>query len=115
MKKIVAAVLLVFFAAIGIVYATPGVLPPGYIGAIQCCNTPGQYSTYSYTFTPTQTGSDYVLFAFRQDPAYWSFGNVQVNPVGSNTNLVLNGNMQYGGGVYHALSFFRQCGDFHAL
>jgi fibronectin-binding autotransporter adhesin len=76
-----------------------GVLPPGYIGAIQCCNSPGQYSTYSYSFTPAQSGSDYVLFAFRQDPAYWSFGNVQVTLPGSSTNLLINGNMQYGGPV----------------
>lgn len=99
MKRTILLLLMMIFALAKPALAQVGVLPPGYIGAIQCCNTPGQYSTYSYTFTPTQTGSDYVLFAFRQDPAYWSFGNVQVNPVGSNTNLVLNGNMQYGGGV----------------
>jgi fibronectin-binding autotransporter adhesin len=80
-------------------WAQPGVLPTGYIGAVQCCNTPGQYSTYTYSFTPTQSGSDFVLFAFRQDPAYWSFGNVQVTLPGSASNLVINGNMQYGGGV----------------
>jgi len=87
---------------IGMLSATPisaQNLPAGYVGAIQCCNTPGQYSTYNYSFTPSQSGSDFVLFAFRQDPAYWSFGNVQVNLAGSSTNLILNGNMQYGGGV----------------
>ena len=94
MKKLLVALFLLFGSI-----AVAQNLPAGYIGAIQCCNTPGQYSTYSYNFTPTQTGSDFVLFAFRQDPAYWSFGNVQVNLLGSSTNLVLNGNMHYGGGI----------------
>jgi fibronectin-binding autotransporter adhesin len=99
MKHIILAFLMLLYSAMQVATAQIGVLPTGYIGAIQCCNTPGQYSTYTYSFTPTQTGSDYVLFAFRQDPAYWSFGNVEVNLAGSNTNLLLNGNMQYGGGV----------------
>ena len=99
MKRFLLALIILLFSAIPMASAQVGVLPPGYIGAIQCCNTPGQYSTYTYTFTPTQTGSDYILFAFRQDPAYWSFGNVQVDLQGTTNNLVLNGNMQYGGGV----------------
>ena len=98
MKKLFASLLLL----VSVFLVTPveaQYLPSGYIGAIQCCNTAGRYSSYSYTFTPTQSGSDFVLFAFRQDPAYWSFGNVQVNLLGNSTNLILNGNMHYGGGV----------------
>jgi len=98
MKKLFAELILVVcILVVSISHAEN--LPAGYIGAVQCCNTPGQYSTYTYSFTPTQSGSDFVLFAFRQDPAYWSFGNVQVNLLGNSTNLVLNGNMQYGGGI----------------
>ena len=66
MKRFLLALIILLFSAIPMASAQVGVLPPGYIGAIQCCNTPGQYSTYTYTFTPTQTGSDYILFAFRQ-------------------------------------------------
>lgn len=99
MKKIALALIMLLASFVGETKAQVGVLPAGYIGAVQCCNTPGRYSTYSYSFTPTQTGSEFVLFAFRQDPAYWSFGNVQVNLAGSTNNLVLNGNMHYGGSV----------------
>ena len=98
MKKLL-SFLTLFVCTLFVLPAQAQNLPAGYIGAVQCCNTPGAYSTYTYSFTPTQSGSDFVLFAFRQDPAYWSFGNVQVNLLGNSTNLVLNGNMQYGGGV----------------
>ena len=99
MNRIAAIVIMLLACFIAETRAQVGVLPAGYIGAVQCCNTPGRYSTYSYSFTPTQTGSEFILFAFRQDPAYWSFGNVQVNLAGSTNNLVLNGNMHYGGAV----------------
>jgi len=75
------------------------ILPSGYIGAIQSGNTANQFSNYSYSFTPTSTGSDYVLFAFRQDPAYWTFGNVSLTANGSTTNMLINGNMASGGSI----------------
>lgn len=74
-------------------------LPTGYLGAIQSGNTPGSYSTYTYSYTPTTSGSQYVLFAFRHDPAYWSFGNVSLVESGIAGNLLLNGNMATGGSV----------------
>jgi hypothetical protein len=45
--------------------ATAGVLPAGYIGIV-ASNTPGAFSTYSYTYVPTYSGASFVLFAFRQ-------------------------------------------------
>lgn len=81
------------------VISAPGVLPSGYIGAIQGGNTANQFGTYSYNFTPSVSGSQYVGFAFRQDPAYWTFGDVKLTSLGGSSNLLLNGNMQYGGNV----------------
>ncbi|WP_280785663.1 autotransporter outer membrane beta-barrel domain-containing protein [Polynucleobacter sphagniphilus] len=55
---------------------------------------------YTYTFTATTTGSNYIGFAFRQDPAYWTLGNialVQGSVAASGTNLLVNTNFATGG------------------
>lgn len=77
-------------------YATTGTLPDGFIGRVQN-NVANQYATYNYTFTPTVSGSQYIMFAFRQDPAYWTLDNVSVKASGSNTNLLTNSNFDTGG------------------
>ena len=94
MKKILALFLFLFCSI-----TISQTLPPGSIGTIQCCNTPGTWKQYSFTFTPTTTGSDYILFAFRQDPAYWNFSNVNLFAVGDTTNLLLNPNFTTGGSI----------------
>ena len=71
-------------------------LPAGALGIV-AGNTPNQFSNYSYNFTAAQTGSYYILFAFRQDPAFWTFGNVSLTAAGSSTNMLYNGNMASGG------------------
>lgn len=68
------------------------------LGSVQN-NTPNQFADYSFNFTAATTGSNYVGFAFRQDPAYWTFGNVSLTAQGSNTNLLSNGNMATGGNI----------------
>jgi hypothetical protein len=62
-------------------------------------STPGQWQNYSYTFTATTTGANYVGFAFRQVPAYWTFTNVDVYTANPTSNLMYNGNMASGGQV----------------
>jgi hypothetical protein len=57
---------------------------------------------YSYTFSPSLTGSNYVGLAFRQDPAYWTVGNLflaegSLPQIGN--NLLQNGNFATGGSV----------------
>ena len=88
--------LLLFFNTI--CYATTGTLPDGFIGRVQN-NTANQFATYTYTYTPTVSGSQYVMFAFRQDPAYWTLDNVSVTAAGSNTNLITNGTFSTGGNL----------------
>jgi hypothetical protein len=61
--------------------------------------TPGQWQNYSYTFTATTTGANYIGFAFRQVPAFWTFTNVGVYTTSPTNNLVYNGNMASGGNV----------------
>ena len=73
-------------------------LPAGSIGSVQN-NTANQFSNYSFSFTPGASGSDYIGFAFRQDPAYWTFGNAGLTAAGSSTNLLVNGNLASGGPV----------------
>lgn len=73
-------------------------LPAGSIGSVQG-NTANVFANYSFTFTPNATGPDYVGFAFRQDPAFWTFQNPSVTAQGSSTNLLVNGNLQSGGPV----------------
>jgi hypothetical protein len=75
-----------------------GTLPGGYIGRV-LNNTPATWQTYSFTFTPSSTGANYVMLSFRQDPAYWSVDNVKVTAAGSTTNLLKNGGMDTGGTI----------------
>ncbi|WP_254458453.1 autotransporter-associated beta strand repeat-containing protein [Xanthomonas sacchari] len=53
-------------------------------------NTPNQFQVYSVNYTATSSGNNYVLFAFRQDPSYWTFGNVGLYEINSSTNLFDN-------------------------
>jgi hypothetical protein len=73
-------------------------LPAGYVGRV-LNNTANTWQHFSFNYTPTVSGSQYVMFAFRQDPAYWYFDNASVKAVGSNTNLITNGNMATGGSL----------------
>jgi len=72
-------------------------LPAGSIGSVQG-NTANQFSNYSFNFTAASSGSDYVGFAFRQDPAYWTFQNPSVT-TGGGSNLLTNGSLSAGGPV----------------
>ena len=72
-------------------------LPAGSIGSVQG-NTANQFSNYTFNFTATTTGANYIGFAFRQDPAYWTFGNVGLT-TGGGSNLLTNGNLANGGPV----------------
>jgi hypothetical protein len=92
MKKILGAVLALFITSA----VQAQTLPAGYIGTVTS-NTPNTWQTYTYTFTPTQTGANYIGFAFRQDPAYWTFDNVRLTVSGSSTNLLTNGGFNTGG------------------
>jgi len=80
-------------------YAFSGDLPTGYLGSVLSYTNVGNIQTYNYSFTPTTTGLDYVGFAFRQDPGWWTFTSPKVTLGNSTTNLLLNGNLQYGGTV----------------
>lgn len=70
-------------------------------GALLDLNSSGGYSggwaSYSVGFTPTESGNNYILFAFRQDPAFWTFGQVSLLAPGSTTNLFTNANFATGG------------------
>ena len=71
-------------------------LPPGELGTVTA-NTPNTWQTFTYTFTPSQTGANFIGFAFRQDPAYWTFDNVTLVVQGTTTNLLTNGDFTTGG------------------
>jgi len=75
-----------------------GNLPSGYAGYV---GNPAANQTIQYTFnfTAANSGSDYVGFAFRQDPAFWSFTNPSVTTAGSTTNLLTNAGLTSGGAV----------------
>jgi hypothetical protein len=75
-----------------------GTMPGGFIGRV-LNNTPATWQTYSFTFTPATSGSNYVMLSFRQDPAYWSVDNIKVTAAGSTTNLLRNGDMSTGGTI----------------
>ena len=75
-----------------------GTMPGGYIGRI-LNNNPGQSQNYSFTYTPGQTGSQYIQLALRQDPAFWTVTNVSLTAGGSSTNLLQNGNFATGGTI----------------
>ena len=95
MKKIITG-LLSLFACLSS-FAQAGDLPAGYLGSV--LNYSWGTQTYNYSFTPTTTGVDYVGFAFRQDPGFWTFTNPVVTAGNSSTNLLINGNLQYGGSL----------------
>jgi len=78
--------------------STSQVLPGGYIGTVTN-NTPNTWQTYSYSFIPNISGTNYVGFAFRQDPAYWTFDNASLTESGSSSNLLTNGGFTTGGAI----------------
>ena len=78
--------------------SAPGVLPPNALGTVTG-NTVDTWETYSFTYTPSTTGANYIGFAFRQDPAYWTFDNAQLFAPGSVVNLFTNGEFSSGGEV----------------
>ena len=92
MKKIIAAALALFVTTA--TYAQQ--LPAGSVGVL-ANNTANTWQTFSYTFTPSTTGANFVGFAFRQDPAFWTFDNVRLTASRSNTNLLTNGAFDTGG------------------
>ena len=71
-------------------------LPAGSLGIVNN-NTPNTWQTFTYSFTPSTTGANFVGFAFRQDPAFWTFDNVRLTAAGSSTNLLTNGAFDTGG------------------
>jgi len=58
-------------------------------------NTPNTFQNYSVVYTPTSSGSYYILFALRQAPAFWTLGNISVSASGG-ANVVSNGNFASG-------------------
>ena len=92
MKKILA----VFAALLFSVAAYAQSLPSGSIGTVTN-NTPNTWQSFTYTFTPSTTGANFLGFAFRQDPAFWTFDNVRLTAAGSQTNLLINGAFDHGG------------------
>lgn len=74
------------------------VLPSGYIGTVTN-NTPNTWQSYSYSFSPSISGSNYIGFAFRQDPAFWTFDNVSLTQQGSSVNILTNGEFSSGGAI----------------
>ncbi len=95
-QKTLAAASALFFGVPTAAFAQPGVLPPGYIGTVTG-NTPNTWQTYTYNYTPSTSGANFVGFAFRQDPAFWSFDNVRLYAPGSTVNLLTNGDFTTGG------------------
>lgn len=93
MKKIMAA-FVALFAFVSV--AQTQTLPSGYLGTVTN-NTPNTWQTFTYTFTPSTTGANFLGFAFRQDPAFWTFDNVRLTASGSTTNLLINGAFDTGG------------------
>jgi hypothetical protein len=73
-------------------------LPSGWVGRVQN-NTANQWATYSFNFTATVSGSQYIMFAFRQDPAYWYFDNARLTVQGQTTNLLTNPDFTTGGNL----------------
>ena len=94
MKKITLAILALFFVTSA--FAVDN-LPGGSVGTVDN-PVANQNTQYSFSFTPGQSGSNYIGFAFRQDPAFWNFTNVSLT-TGSGSNLLFNGNLALGGPV----------------
>ncbi|RDS82181.1 hypothetical protein DWU98_09045 [Dyella monticola] len=61
--------------------------------------TANSWQNYSVTFTAGSTGDDYLLFAFRQDPGFWTFGNISLELDGTSTNLLTDPTLTQGGTV----------------
>ena len=93
MKRLLAAAA-ILCAAITAPYAQT--LPSGSIGTVTG-NTRNTWQPFTYTFTPSTTGANFVGFAFREDPAFWTFDNVTLTAAGSQTNLLTNGTFTTGG------------------
>lgn len=93
MKRILTAIAMLF-ALITVSYAQN--LPAGSVGVVTN-NTPNVWQPFSFNFTPSVTGANYIGFAFRQDPAFWTFDNVSLTAAGSTTNLLTNGAFDHGG------------------
>jgi len=83
-------------AGLAITPALPQQLPAGSVGVLSN-NIANTWQTFSYTFTPSTSGANFVGFAFRQDPAFWTFDNITVTAAGSTTNLLVNGAFNTGG------------------
>jgi hypothetical protein len=79
-------------------WAQAQTLPSGWIGRVQN-NTANQWATYSFNFTATVSGSQYIMFAFRQDPAYWYFDNAKLTVQGQTNNLLTNPDFATGGNL----------------
>ena len=92
MKKILAFIAALF--CVTSVYAQN--LPAGSLGSVTS-NTPNTWQTFTYNFTPSTSGANFIGFAFRQDPAFWTFDNVRITTAGSQTNLLTNGGFDTGG------------------
>ena len=92
MKRFLAFITALFFTTV--VHAQ--MLPSGAVGVVTN-NTANTWQTFNFTFTPTTTGANFVGFAFRQDPAFWTFDNVRLTAAGSTTNLLTNGGFDTGG------------------
>jgi len=95
MFKILATILIASLVGFCTPKAHAQNLPSGYLGGV--LNYSSGNIQYNYSFTANTTGADYIGFAFRQDPGYWTFTNAAVTKSGSSTNLLANGNLQYGG------------------
>ena len=95
MFKILATILIAGLVGFCTPRAQAQNLPSGYLGSV--LNYSSGNVQYNYSFTATTTGAEYIGFAFRQDPGYWTFTNADVTTSGSSTNLLANGNLQYGG------------------
>jgi len=93
MKKIFLALLLFVTSLVN-----AQTLPSGYVGRVQN-NTANQWANYSFNFTATATGSQFIMFAFRQDPAYWYFDNAKLTVQGQTSNLLTNPGFATGGNL----------------
>jgi hypothetical protein len=62
-------------------------------------NTAGSFQTYSVAFTADTSGNNYILFAFREDPAFWTFEDPSLTVSGNSTNLLTNSGLTQGGAV----------------
>jgi hypothetical protein len=99
MFKILATILIAGLVGFCTPQAHAQNLPANYLGGVLNYTNVGNIQTYNYSFTAATSGADYIGFAFRQDPGYWTFTSPKITTPGSSTNLFLNGNLQYGGNV----------------